>query len=343
MSVVQPESDLAALARIASAAPPAAPEKGGAAAFFTSIVLHAAIIGVALIVGFEAVSEARKPVAPLMVADWTPPPPPPSVTGAPPQLPLPGGVRAVSGPVTRGRTSEAVAAADAALQLTRLEPEQRAALDARTTRGARSLGFGAAPADAPRAAGFAADRQRIAFVLDASGSMVSALQAAQQELARRLAQLTPDQKYTVVVVRGDGCETVPDTPALATRASLERTLRWIRERTEPRGNADLGAGLECAWKSFNPDGVCIIARGVSSKRRAPANARSTLISTAERLNPAANGRRTTTFLCIELMDAAANGVLQQLGRTHGGPQGYQLLTRQDLGLTAKPIASGTKP
>jgi hypothetical protein len=325
-------------------------EKGGAAAFFTSVVLHAAIIGVALIVGFEAVSEARKPVAPLMVADWTPPPPAPSVTGAPPQLPLPGGVRPVSGPVTRGRTSEAAAAADAAQQLMRLEPEQRAALEARTMRGARSLGFGAAPADALRAAGFAADRQRVAFVLDASGAMVSALQAAQQELARRLAQLTPSQQYTVIVVRGDGCETAPETPALATRASLERTLRWLRERTEPRGNADLGAGLECAWKAINPDGVCIIARGLPPRRRAgnaPAasstTSRSTLLATAERLNPLTDGRRGATFLCVELMDATANGALQQVGRTHGGPQGYQLLTRQDLGLVAKPLPSGTKP
>ena len=42
------------------AAPPAAPEHVGAAAVFTSVALHALIIGLVLIVGLEAVEEARQ-------------------------------------------------------------------------------------------------------------------------------------------------------------------------------------------------------------------------------------------------------------------------------------------
>ncbi len=345
MVPAQPQSDLTALSKIVAASPPAAPEQSRAPALFGSLILHALIIGLVFIVGLEAVGEARRQPAPLMVANWTPPPPPPVVVGAPPQLPIPGGARAAVGPALRGRTNDAEAAAEAAQQLARLEPEQRAALEARPDRIARTLGFGAVPADALRSAGFAAERKRVAFILDASGPMVGVLQAAQHELARRLAQLTLDQQYVVIVIRGSGCETVPGTPSLANRASIDRTLRWVSERAEPGGIADLGAALECAWKELQPDGVCILSRGISGARArgGAASKASSLAAAAERLNPLVSNRRTATFLCIEMMDASPDGQLQQVGRTHGGLSGYQFLSRTDLGLAPRPTTSGKKP
>lgn len=329
--------------------PTSDPGRGGGAAVFTSIVVHAAFIGLVIVLGLDIAGTAERPAAPLMVADWVPPPVA-ALDAAPPELPAPGGALVVAGPASRSRVSAAAAAADAAAQLDRSSPMLRPAAEEPAPRIGRSLGFGAPPVDAPRSAGFADDRMRVAFVLDAGAPLVPALQAALTELGRRLAQLRPDQTYAVVLVRGDGCETVPGTPASATRESLQRTLRWLSERVEPRGAASLGDGLACAWTALSPDAMCVIARGrpAAAAGRGGA-AQETLLGAAERLNPMRNGARATRVLCVELMDSSPESELRALGTAHGGARGYQLLTRAELGLAPRPIPArggqtqGTKP
>jgi hypothetical protein len=332
-------------------APVAEPPRAGGAALVASIAVHACFIGIVIVLGLDLAGGERRPAAPLMVADWTPPPVA-ALSAAPPELPAPGGALVVAGPALRSRVPTAVAAADAAAQLDQIAPPPRVAAEEPAPRLARSLGFGAPPADAPRAAGFADDRSRVAFVLDAGATMVPALQVALAELGRRLAQLRPEQTYAVVLARGDGCEVVPGTPAKATRDSLQRTARWLAERAEPRGAASLAEGLACAWTAVDPDAVCVISRGRAApaargdaggrpvRGGVPSNAaapRETLLGAAERLNPLRDGARAARVLCIELLDSSPESELRALGTLHGGPRGYQFLTRNELGLAPRPV------
>lgn len=306
-----------------------------------SVALHLLVGGLVLVAGFHAVDIARRQVAPLLVADWRPPPPP-RVTAAPPSLPLPGREAPVLGPASRAKGQGKDGASAAAARLGTTVPEPRSSAPAPAPRVAGTLGFEAAPATAPRAAGFAADRSRVAFVLDASGPMISVMQAAQRELGRRLMQLSADQEYVVVVARGSGAQVVPDTPNRATRQSIERTLRWLEQYAEPQGACNLGTALEAAWNAMEPNAVCVLARGGTARRGnakadAPASATG-LIAAADKLNPSSGSGRQAVFLCLELLEGSTDSELKRVGLLHGGARGYQILTRQDLGL--QPRAAG---
>jgi hypothetical protein len=99
------------------------------------------------------------------------------------------------------------------------------------------LGLGGDLPEGFRAASFALDRRRAAFVVDAGGRLLSALPAARAVLAQRLAALSPEQTFTVAVARGSGIELAPGTPAAATRANVAAALRWFTEQAKPGGTA----------------------------------------------------------------------------------------------------------
>jgi hypothetical protein len=101
-------------------------------------------------------------------------------------------------------------------------------MDASNARLGGPLGFGGALPERFRAASFALDRRRVAFVVDGGGRLLAALPAARAVLAQRLAALTPDQQFTVAVARGAGTELAPGTPAAATRENVAAALRWFR-------------------------------------------------------------------------------------------------------------------
>ena len=303
-----------------------------AVAIVASAMVHVAIAAALVTVGVTAARAMRREAPPVLVAEWTPPPPP-GVVPAPPELPVPGGAPAHVGPAGRARVDSASAARAAAERLARMAPEPSGP-SAPAPRIASGLGFEEVPAGAFRAASFATDRERVAFVVDAGGRLLGALPAARSVLAQRLAALDARQRFVLVVARGGGVEVAPGTPAAATRGNVAAALAWFTERAAPGGTADLGEALARAWRGFDPDAVCIVARGMPASRRPAARSPfAGLAAAADRLNPPGpGGARTASFLCIELADASADGALRAVGTAHGGPAGYLLLDRSALGL-----------
>jgi len=323
-------------------ATPGIAPRSPAVALVASVVVHSLIAGSLLAMGISAARAMRREAPPVLVADWTPPPPP-GVAPAAPELPVPGGAPLHAGPAARARTDGATAARSAADRLARMVPPQEQ-YSAAASRLAGALGFGGALPESFRASSFGMDRRRIAFVVDAGGRLLSALPAARAVLAQRLAALAPDQRFTVAVVRGTGIEFAPGTPALATRENVSTALRWFTERAAPGGTADLGTALQRTWAAFDPDAVCLIARGSPAPRRSAARTSGAgLLASADRLNPQdAAGERPAAFLCVELIEPSADGALRALGERHGGPTGYLLLDRSALGLSpVRASASGT--
>jgi len=301
-------------------------------AVLASTVFHVAIAAALVAMGVTAARAMRREAPPVLVAEWTPPPPP-GVVPAPPELPVPGGSPLHVGPAGRARVDAASAAKSAAERLARMAPEPSGP-SAPAPRIASGLGFEDVPAGSFRAASFATDRARVAFVVDAGGRLLGALPAARSVLAQRLAALDAQQRFVLVVARGGGIEVAPGTPAAATRGNVAAALAWFTERAAPGGTADLGAALERAWTGFDPDAVCLVARGVPASRRPAARSPfAGLAAAADRLNPpGASGARAASFLCIELAEASADGTLRAVGTAHGGPAGYLLLDRAALGL-----------
>ncbi len=312
-------------------------------AVIASTVVHVVIALALVMMGVTAARAMRREAPPVLVAEWTPPPPA-GVAPAPPELPVPGGALVQAGPATRARSETASAARTAADRLERLIPQAQS-MEASNARLGGPLGFGGALPERFRAASFALDRHRVAFVVDGGGRLLAALPAARAVLAQRLAALTPDQQFTVAVARGTGTELAPGTPAAATRENVAAALRWFTDRAAPGGTPDLGAALGEVWRNFEPDAVCVIGRGTPAPRRTAARTPGTaLVATADRLNPARpDGGRAATFLCIELVEPSADNSLRTLGERHGGATGYLLLDRESLGLTrARPQPASTR-
>jgi hypothetical protein len=310
-------------------------------AITASTLVHALIAFALVAMGVTAARAMRREAPPILVAEWTPPPPI-GIAPSPPELPIPGGAIVYQGPAARGVFDSASGARAAADRLERLAPPTAVTANAAGRFGGQ-LGFGGALPERFRAASFAMDKQRVAFLIDGGGRLLSALPAARAVLAQRLAALMPTQQFTVAIARGNGVELAPGTPAAATRANTAAALRWFTERSAPGGTPDLGAALERVWRALEPDAICVIARGAPTPLRTAArSANATLLSTADRLNPTTtDGSRFATFLCVELVETSADGALRALGERHGGSNGYLLLDRATLGLA--PMRSRNQP
>jgi hypothetical protein len=211
-------------------------------AITASTLVHALIAFALVAMGVTAARAMRREAPPILVAEWTPPPPI-GIAPSPPELPIPGGAIVYQGPAARGVFDSASGARAAADRLERLAPPIAVTANAAGRFGGQ-LGFGGALPERFRAASFAMDKQRVAFLIDGGGRLLSALPAARSVLAQRLAALMPTQQFTVAIARGNGVELAPGTPAAATRANTAAALRWFTERSAPGGTPDLGAALE---------------------------------------------------------------------------------------------------
>lgn len=184
--------------------------------------------------------------------------------------------------------------------------------------------------------------RRIVYVVDASGSMVSALPIVVRELRRSIEQLGPGQWFDVIFFKGGGYETptgltdVPEGALIrATPANRRAVFRWLQS-VGPGFQSDPTPAIEHAL-SQRPDIVFLLSKGLLDAGM-PAStldsARSTLLSSLDALNPVVgdDGRRRTTIKVIQFFDADPGGVLQAIGRTHGGEGGFSFISRKELGL-----------
>lgn len=183
----------------------------------------------------------------------------------------------------------------------------------------------------------ASDARDIVYVVDFSGAMVTAFPDIAAQLRRSVEALHATQRFQVVLLSGadrDAVRFAPfprrfDRPILidATRGAKEAVFEWLDEQ-RPRGGTNLMAAMETAL-ALRPDAVFLLGRfGEAdlldvSKRD--------LLARLERLNPAdAEGDRPVTIKTIQILSEDPTGVMRDIGRAHGGENGYKFLTREDL-------------
>jgi hypothetical protein len=200
-----------------------------------------------------------------------------------------------------------------------------------------------APVARPRAgASFAGlvsgNATKVAYVVDASGSMIGSFSAIVDEVERSLSRLEPTQQFTVVCFRKDGAAPLNGDPALRPASKAERgeAVRWLRERVIPAGRSSPLEALSLALRS-GADCVFLLSTTVTGANSHELD-RASMLALVDRLNPRdpASGRRRATIQCIQFLEPDPGATLEALAAEHFGDGGYKFIPRSATKLDAAP-------
>lgn len=273
-----------------------------------------------------------EPAPPTAPSEPTPAPdttPPPAPTPAPPaEQPAP------AAPTSLFSTESGPTAPPS--PPTRLTPPP-----APTTADAAPRSISFAGMDAKRA-------ERIVYVVDASGPMVSHWGWATAQLRLSLSRLDTTQKFQVLISRllPAPADAPPDsmrssevldstgganalTPA--TQASIADAVTWL-SRQRLRGASDPLPGLSRALE-LKPDLILLLSHSFDPGLLANVG-RTTeaILAELDRLNPAdAQGHRAVVIKTIQLGNEDPTGLMQAIAKQHGdGPGSYHVVTPGEL-------------
>lgn len=181
----------------------------------------------------------------------------------------------------------------------------------------------------------------VVFVVDCSGSMVSAMSIVLEELGRSLERLAPDQRFAIVPFRGadsaDAPATFPTKLALvpATDSNLREARAFLRT-IAPGGRSDPLAGLGPAL-TLKPEAIFFLARSIPRTEDTWGPGEQAIMAELDRLNPVyprKNGTsaRASQISAIQFLQPDPTGIMQSIGLAHGrGSSGYTVLTLEQLG------------
>lgn len=214
--------------------------------------------------------------------------------------------------------------------------------------GALSPGAGAgdgSAGDAPLASGrqgatfaglVAGNATKVAYVVDASGSMVGSFPEIVDEVERSISRLEPSQQFTVICFRRDGAVAPKDNAALRPASNAERSaaISWLRRDVIPSGRSSPIEALSLALRS-GADCIFLLSTTVTGPGRYELDQRS-MLALLERLNPAdpSTGRRRATIQCIQFLEEDPGRTLEAVAARHFGEGGYRFISRVDAGLDA---------
>lgn len=301
-----------------------------AKALVVSLAVHAliaaAILGTAW--GIAANREREVPAV-VLTADFLDPAP--RTARSAPQAPAGGDTAPARGAASTADLSQRLRALEAA-------SGANAEMDALARRfGAETSGEGAAATrtGASFAGLVSGNATKVAYVVDASGSMIGSFPAIVDEVERSLSRLEPAQQFTVICFRRDGAVSLDNDPSLrpATRAARGATVEWLRRSVVPSGRSSPVEALAQALRS-GADCVFLLSTTVTGRGRAELDRDATL-AMLEKLTPRdpATGRRRATIQCIQFLDIDPGRTLESVAAEHYGAGGYRFIGRGAAGLS----------
>ena len=181
--------------------------------------------------------------------------------------------------------------------------------------------------------------KRIAFVVDASGSMIATFPVITRELARSIGNLSPLQSYTVVFFQRDEAVSSPPTDRMvpATPENLRRTMEWIQGAVIPSGRSNPLRALKEAM-DLEPEVIYLLSSNVTGSGNYAVDL-DALLAQLEALNPPDpdTGQRTVRIQCIQFLDPDPSDALKKIAEIHSGGTdeeagGFRFLGRSELGL-----------
>lgn len=197
----------------------------------------------------------------------------------------------------------------------------------------------------------ASSARSVVYVVDGSGPMVSTLSEVTAEVQRSISRLGPSQRFGVVVFRkrqrvrrpepgltapatveelapepgaeGDdgspGFEWFTPTLVRATPEAKRRVEQWL-SGIKPTGRSTPLDGLRAAM-GMRPDAIFLLSRSIERSGGGVWDlGLSRTMDELERLNPKdrASGRRPIIIKTIQFLDEDPTGIMQAIGRDHGG-------------------------
>lgn len=186
--------------------------------------------------------------------------------------------------------------------------------------------------------------ESIVYVVDATGSMLTTMPIVKRELAASIDRLTPVQRFQVLFFQNDSITAAPH-PDLdrgdratqlmrATTANKREVAAWI-DRVSAGGRSTPIQALRMAL-ALQPDVIFLLSSGDNIAREPGEADRETLAILAEldALNPvdARTDRRRVPIKVLHFVSPDASGLLRAIADAHGGRDGYNYISREDLGL-----------
>ncbi len=194
-----------------------------------------------------------------------------------------------------------------------------------------------------RFAGIGAGNARdIVYVVDGSGSMISAMPIVADELSKSLRKLEAIQSFQIVFFQNDGYVSfthpdfaqtaVPVTRMVPARRSfIESAIRWASS-VRPSGRSNPIEALEVAL-SLRPDAIFLLTTDITGADAWTPEQRESFFARLEALDPLArNGVRRVTIKTILFLDDDKSGIVREIGARFGGNNGFIHRSREDLGL-----------
>lgn len=185
----------------------------------------------------------------------------------------------------------------------------------------------------------AAPARTVVFVVDASGAVASAFTFVREELLRSIDQLSPTQRFQVVVFPGPENSDPVMAPinrgrlALATPEAKRAVGEWMAA-FRPRGQSRPLEGLRRAL-SLKPDIALLITRSI--ERTGPDAAWGSGIEATmaelDGLNPVdrRTGERRSVIAAVQLLDEDPTGIMSAIAAGHGQGLGdYRVVTAETL-------------
>jgi len=185
--------------------------------------------------------------------------------------------------------------------------------------------------------------RNIVYVVDASGSMVSVFPQVIDELESSLRKLDPIQHFQVILfgpgANGSLAAPVPGAevarparpPRLlrATQRNVTSVLRWARSVLPGKSSNPIEA-LRAAI-ALDPDAIFVLSSTITGLGQWDPD-KEQLLSELDRMNPRdpRTGRRRVVIKAIQLLEPDPSGILRLLAREHGGENGYNFISRQEL-------------
>ncbi|MFM7262097.1 MAG: hypothetical protein ACKO3W_16035 [bacterium] len=218
---------------------------------------------------------------------------------------------------------------------------------------ARRFGASSGGDDAPRGrsgasfAGLVAgNATKVAYVVDASGSMVGSFPAIVDEVARSLERLEPTQQFALVCFRRDGAVAFGGTPAAlhaASRAERAAAIDWLRRDVIPSGRSNPVEALSQALNS-GADCIFLLSTTVTGPGRNELD-RASMLALLDRLNPRdpRNGVRRAPIQCIQFLETDPGGTLAAVAAEHFGEGGFRYIPRDATTLDGSVSAPARTP
>jgi len=176
------------------------------------------------------------------------------------------------------------------------------------------------------------DVQQVVYCIDASGSMIRSLPMVLEHLGHSMSQLAPSQRFSVVFFQDNEAVPMPNFAALplATADHKRATLRWMHQEIVPRGRSNPLRALEMAL-AMQPDVIFLLSENITGAGPFEIEA-DRLLAALEEQNPVRpDGTRSTAIKCIQFLEEDVLGVLRQIAKVHGGPDGYNFVERDAAG------------